>query len=60
MSPLKVFTDVANHPGLAPSTTLGDYVSEDVQFEMAEVVAPFRYEHGKPLVKPDHPHLKKR
>ena len=51
-------SDIANHPGLAPGTTLGDYVGDDVQFEMVEVVAPFTYEHGKPLVKPDQlPHL---
>ena len=52
--PLKVSSDIANHPGLLPGTTLGDYVGDDVQFEMAEVVEIFRYEHGKPLVKPDH------
>jgi hypothetical protein len=33
-------------------------VGDDVQFEMAEVAKEFRYEHGKPLVKPDQlPHL---
>ena len=56
-----MFTDIANDPGVAaagPGFTIGDYVGDDVQFEMAEVVAPFRYEHGKPLVKPEQlPHL---
>ena len=51
--PLKVSSDIANHPGLVPGTTLGDYVGDDVQFEKAEVVAPFIYQHGKPLVKSD-------
>jgi hypothetical protein len=55
--PLKVSSDIANHPGLLPGTTLGDYVGDDVQFETAEVVKIFRYEHGKPLIKPDHPPL---
>ena len=53
-------TDIANDPGIAaadPGFTLGDYLGDDVQFEMAEVVA-FRYEHGKPLVRPEElPHL---
>jgi hypothetical protein len=51
--PLKVFTDIANDPGVAAGglgLTLGDYLDDDVQFEMAEVVT-FRSEHGKPLVK---------
>ena len=55
--PLKVSCDITYHPGVLPGTTLGDYVGDDVQFEMDEVVETFRYEHGKPLVKPDHPHL---
>jgi hypothetical protein len=49
-----VSSDIANHPGLLPGTNLGDYLGDDVQFEMLEVVEIFRYEHGKPLVKPDH------
>ena len=48
---------VANHPGLVPGTNLGDYLRDDVQFETLEVVEIFRYEHGKPLGKPDHPPL---
>jgi hypothetical protein len=55
--PLKVSSDIANHPGLLPGTNLGDYVGDDVQFETLEAVEIFRYEHGKPLVKPDHPPL---
>ena len=56
--PLKVSSDiVANHPGILLGTNLGDYVGDDVQFEMAKVVDIFRYEHGKPLDKPDHPPL---
>ena len=55
--PLKVSSDIANHPMLLPDTTLDDYLPNDVQFETAKVVDVFRYEHGKPLVKPDHPHL---
>ena len=42
---------------LLPGTTLDDYLPDEVQFETAEVVDVFRYEHGKPLVKPDHPPL---
>ena len=57
--PLKVFPDIANDPGVAaahPDYTLGDYLGDEVQFEMAEVA--FRYEHGKPLVRPEQlPHL---
>ena len=48
---------VANHPGLVPDTNLGDYLSDDVEFETLEVAEIFRYEYGKPLVKPDHPPL---
>ena len=50
-------SDIANHPGLLPGTNLGDYVGDDVQFEMVEVVEIFRYEHVNPLAKPDHPPL---
>ena len=33
-------------------------MGDDVQFETAEVVEIFRYEHGKPLIKADQaPHL---
>jgi hypothetical protein len=57
--PLKVFTDIANDPGVVAGglgITLGDYLGDDVQFEMAEVA--FRYEHRKPLVNPEQlPHL---
>ena len=52
--PLKVFPDIANDPGVAaahPGYTLADYLGDEVQFEMAEVA--YRYEHGKPLVKPE-------
>ena len=56
--PLKVSSDIANHLALLPGTNLADYMGDDVQFETAEVVEIFRYEHGKPLVKPDQlPHL---
>jgi hypothetical protein len=48
---------VANHPGLLPGTNPGDYLGDDVQFKTLEVVEIFKYEHGKPLVKPDHPPL---
>ena len=48
---------VANHPGLLPDSNLGDYLSDDVQFETLEVLEIFIYEHGKPLVKPDPPPL---
>ena len=40
-SPLKVFADVANDPGIAdahPGFTLADYLGNDVQFQMVEVV----------------------
>ena len=53
--PLKVSSDiVANHPGVLPGTNLGDYLSDDVEFETLEALEIFRYEHGKPLVKPNH------
>ena len=48
---------VANHPGLVPGTNPADYLGDDAEFEMLEVVEIFRYEYGKPLVKPDHPPL---
>jgi hypothetical protein len=54
-----VFTDIANDPGVAaadPGFTLGDYLGDEVQFEMAELA--FKFEHGKPLVRPEElPHL---
>jgi hypothetical protein len=57
--PLKVFTDIANDPGVAaadPGFTLADYLGDEVQFEMAELA--FKFEHGKPLVRPEElPHL---
>jgi hypothetical protein len=40
-----------------PGTNPADYLGDDVQFEMLEVVDIFRYEYGKPLIKPDHPPL---
>ena len=46
-------SDIANHPALLPGTNLADYMGSNVQFEMPVVVEIFRYEHGKPLVKPD-------
>ena len=59
-SPLKVFADIANDPGIVdayPGITLGDYISDDVEFLVAEVVT-FKYQNGQPLVKPDQvPHL---
>jgi hypothetical protein len=48
---------IANHPWLLHLTNLGYYLGDDVQFETLETVEIFRYEHGKPLVKPDHPPL---
>jgi len=57
--PLKVFTDIANDPGVAaadPGFTLGDYLGDEVQFEMAELA--FKFEHEKLLVRPEQlPHL---
>ena len=51
-SPLKVSGNIiTNHPGLLPGTNLGDYLSDDVEFETLEVAEIFRYEYGKPLVK---------
>ena len=54
-----MFPDIANNPGVAaahPGYTLTDYLGDEVQFEMAEVA--FRYEHGKPLIRPEQlPHL---
>lgn len=47
---------VANHPRLVPGTNPADYLSDDVEFEIMEVDS-FRYQHGKPLVKPDPPPL---
>ena len=41
---------------MPPAQGPTDYPSDDVQFEMLEVDI-FRYEDGKPLVKPDHPPL---
>ena len=38
--PLKVFADIANDSGVAaadPGFTLGDYLGDEVQFEMAEL-----------------------
>ena len=59
-SPLKVFADIVNYPGIVegnPGITLGDYISDDVEFPMAEVVT-HKYQNGQPLVKPDQlPHL---
>jgi hypothetical protein len=57
--PLKVFSDVANVSArVAPGTNLCDYLPDNIQFKKAEVVVPFRYEHGKPLIKPEQlPHL---
>ena len=55
--PLKVSSDiVANHPGMVPGTNLGNYLPDDVPIEFMEV-DEFRYEYGRPLVKPDHPRL---
>ena len=48
---------VANHPRLVPGTNLGDYLSNDVEFETLEVAEIFRYKYMKPLVKPDPPPL---
>ena len=42
---------------MVPSTNPGDYLGDDVIFEMAEVQQEYKYVHGKPLVKPDHPPL---
>jgi hypothetical protein len=53
--PLKVFTDIANDPGVAAADpagfTLGDYIGDEVQFPMAELA--YKYQHGKPLVRPE-------
>ena len=52
--PLKVFPDIANDPRVAAAHlgyTLADYLGDEVQFEMAGVVA--RFEHGKSLVRPE-------
>ena len=49
-----MFTDIANDPGVAaadPGFTLGDYLGDEVQFEMAGLA--FKFEHGKPLVRPE-------
>ena len=50
--PLKVSSDmVANDPRMVPGyTNLGDYVSDDVQYDFLDVQIQ-RYEYGKPLVK---------
>ena len=54
---LKVSSDiVANLSGMVPGTNPADYLSDDVEFEIMEVDT-FRYQYGKPLVKPDHPPL---
>ena len=53
--PLNVSSDiVANHLGLLPGTDPADYLSDDVEFEIMEVDI-FRYEYGKPLIKPGTP-----
>ena len=48
--------NVANLPGMVPGTNPADYLNDDVEFEIMEVDT-FRYQYGKPLVKPDHPPL---
>ena len=47
---------VANHPGMVPGTNPAHYLSDDVVFEIMEA-DEFKYEYGKPLIKPDHPPL---
>ena len=55
--PLKVSSNiVANHSGMVPGTNPADYLSDDIVFDTMEV-EEFRYQYGKPLVKPDHPPL---
>jgi hypothetical protein len=52
--PLKVFTDIDYDPGVAADDvgfTLGQLLGEEVEFPMAELA--YRYQHGKPLVKPE-------
>ena len=49
---------IANQSGMVPGTNPGDYLGDDVIFEMAEVTkVEHKYVHGKPLVKPGHPPL---
>ena len=50
--PLKVFTDTPGVAAVAPSFTPGDYLGDDVQFEIAKVDT-FKYQHGKRLVRSD-------
>ena len=53
--PLKVSSDiVANQPGMVPGTNPADYLSDDIEFETMEV-DEFKFQHGQPVVKPDHP-----
>ena len=53
--PLKVSNNiVANHPGILPGTNPGDY--GDAHFDIMEV-DEFRYQYGKPPIKPGHPPL---
>jgi hypothetical protein len=51
--PLQVSSDIANVPeGVVPGTNLGDYLPDHMLPKFDDVV-PFRYEHGKPFVKPE-------
>ena len=50
--PLKVFTDTPGVAAVAPGFTPGDYLGDDVQFEIAKVDT-FKYQHGKRLVRSD-------
>jgi hypothetical protein len=47
-----VFTDTPGVAAVAPGFNRGDYVSDDVHIESAEV-DNFKYEHGKRLVRSD-------
>ena len=48
---------VANDPRMvAGYSNLGDYLPDDAHFDTMEVDT-FKYQHGKPLVKPGHPPL---
>src|SRR4051794_23205782 len=51
--PLKVFSDDIVVDGMAPGTKIGDYMSDDVQFELLE--EEYKYRYGHPLVKPGTP-----
>ena len=50
---LKVFTDTPGVAAVAPGFNPGDYLGDDVHFEIAKPVDTFKYQHGKRLIRSD-------